>query len=333
MKSPITGKEMPLKTEMKTMSFRKEGFEIVYQYYYCDASGNQFTTTELDELNTLQVYHLYRQKHGLPFPEDIKRIREKYGLSQRKMSQVLGLGINTYGAYEKGEVPSDSIGNLIQLADDPKSFERIVRQSPVLEKEAKGKLLEKVKKVVKEEQKRKFESKFEEYVFMGEEPEEYSGFRRASMPKMVEMVTYFAHELQPWKTQLNKLLFYADFEAYRKTGYSMSGNRYRAIAYGPVPCKYQTLFEHMVDNGIVEIKYHEFADGEGEQFIPSPQKSFDAELFSEEELTILSRIAEKFKDTRTQDLIEISHNEKVWQKNKDKNQLINYKYAFYLKGV
>jgi len=333
MKSPITGKNMPLKAEKKTMSFRKEDFEIVYRYYYCAASDSQFTTTELDELNTIQVYHLYRQNHGLPFPEDIKRIREKYGLSQRKMSQVLGLGINTYGAYEKGEVPSDSIGNLIQLADDPKTFERLVIQSPVLEKKSKEKLLQKVKKVVKAEKERKFESKFQEYLFLEEEPEEYSGFRRPSMPRLMEMVTYFAHELQPWKTQLNKLLFYADFETYRKTGYSMSGTRYRAIPYGPVPYKYQSLFEYMIDKDVVNINYQEFSNGEGEKFIPSPKKSFDAELFSEEELTILSRVAETFKDTRTQDLIDISHRERGWQKNKDKNQLINYKYAFYLKGV
>lgn len=315
------------------MSFRKEEFDIIYHFHYCEESENKFTTTALDELNTLQVYNLYREKYNLPFPEDLRRIREKYDLSQRRMSKVLGLGINSYGAYEKGEVPSASIGNLILLADDPKSFKRIVHQSSDLDKEAKDKLRRKIDRWIIYEKEKRFESEFEYYLFDGEVPEEYSGFKRSSLTKMIEMVAFFAKELQPWKTKLNKLLFYADFELYRQTGYSMSGSRYRAIPYGPAPYKYQSLFEYMVDNDIVNINYQEFSNGEGEQFLPSQNKAFNPEFFSEVELNVLSQVVNKFKDTTTKEIIDISHNELGWKKNKDQAHLISYKYAFYLKGA
>lgn len=71
MKSPITGKEMKLTRERRSMDFRKEAFEIVFHYYKCEDSGEQFTTTALDEVNTNQVYNQYRDKFNILFPDEI----------------------------------------------------------------------------------------------------------------------------------------------------------------------------------------------------------------------------------------------------------------------
>ena len=57
MKSPITGKEMTLVTEKRTLDFRKETFEVVFHYYKCEDSGEQFTTTIMDEVNLNQLYN------------------------------------------------------------------------------------------------------------------------------------------------------------------------------------------------------------------------------------------------------------------------------------
>ena len=62
MKSPITGKEMKLLKEHRLMHFRKETFEIVFHYYKCEDTGEQFTTTSLDEVNINQVYDQYRNR-------------------------------------------------------------------------------------------------------------------------------------------------------------------------------------------------------------------------------------------------------------------------------
>ena len=64
MRSPITGKEMVLVTENRTMTFRKEAFEIVFHSYKCVDSGESFTTTELDNINLDQLYDQYRAKHN-----------------------------------------------------------------------------------------------------------------------------------------------------------------------------------------------------------------------------------------------------------------------------
>lgn len=65
MKSPITGKEMILMTEKRVLKFKNESFEILFHYYRCEDSKEQFTDNRLDELNISQVYHKYGKKDSL----------------------------------------------------------------------------------------------------------------------------------------------------------------------------------------------------------------------------------------------------------------------------
>ena len=137
MKSPITGKEMILTKEKRSLNFRKVNFDIVFHYYKCEDSGEQFTTTELDDLNMNQVYNQYRDLFKIPFPDEILRIREKYNLAAAKMSEILGFGTNSYRQYEAGEMPSVSNARLIQMIDDPKKFIDMVNLCDSLDEKTK----------------------------------------------------------------------------------------------------------------------------------------------------------------------------------------------------
>jgi uncharacterized phage-associated protein len=85
----------------------------------------------------------------------------------------------------------------------------------------------------------------------------------------------------------------------------------------------------LANNDDVDIYYTTFSDGgTGEQFKPNSKREFNSELFTENELQILENIAERFKNTSTNEIIEISHKEKAWQENKDEKKIIDYKYSF-----
>ena len=72
----------------------------------------------------------------------------------------------------------------------------------------------------------------------------------------------------------------------------------------------------------------------GEQFKPTPQRPFNTELFSKEELIVLNDTVKVFAKTSAQDIIEISHKEKAWKENYSRGkQLISYKYGFDLKAI
>lgn len=329
MKSPITGKDMVLQKESRSLEFRKESFPVIYHYYFCEESNEQFTTTDIDELNMIQLYNQYREKFHLPFPDEIKSIRKKYGLPANKMSEILGFGINSYRNYENGEVPNQANARLIQIAKDPNKFKDLVKLSDVLNDKRRDKLISKINELIEIQNASLFSFEFQDYLLGDHISDEFSGYRKPSLEKLTEIVVYFSEKLNPWKTKLNKLLFYADFLHYKKTCFSMSGARYRAINMGPVPNNFNSIFEYMVNNDDIYVKITEFLNGEGEQFKPSKNRQFNHELFTELELEVLDELTIKFKDASTTEMIDISHQEKGWKENEKEHKMISYKnYAF-----
>lgn len=128
----------------------------------------------------------------------------------------------------------------------------------------------------------KFEKQLENYFFGACLPNNLTGFKTPDFRKFSEMIVFFAEKLEPWKTKLNKLLFYADFIMHRQSGFSMSGVQYRAIPMGPVPNNLNSIIEYLANKGELYIYYNNFADGgTGEQFKPNTSKTFDKELFTE----------------------------------------------------
>lgn len=331
MKSPITDKEMILRYENETFDFRKEQFDILYHFYACEDSGERFETEELAQLNLNQVYNQYRKKHKLPFPDEIKELRETYDLSASKMSEVLGFGINVYRNYEQGEIPSSSNARLIQLAKDPREFKKLVDLSDSLNLKDRQRINHRINTLILEEE--QLQNFSVENFLMGQTtPDETTGYRIPNLEKFTEMVVFFAIQTQPWKTKMNKLLFYADFLHFKKNGVSISGAQYRAIDMGPVPNNYQSLFEYIASNDHIDIYHTLFGDGGvGEQFKPNLDRVFDSDPFSDGELETLEIVAQKFEKAGTQEIIDMSHEEKAWKDNfSNGKHLINYIYAFEL---
>lgn len=329
MNSPITGNPMKVCYELRDVPFRNEELQIVFGFYKCEESELQFTDTRLDTINTVQLHNRYREKHNLPFPEQIKKIRTQYGLSAIKMSETLGFGVNSYRKYESGEVPSLSNGKLINLAADPRKFQSLIELSDSLSEEDKKELCEITKDLIEENEKEKFQISFAKYL-LENKADSYSGYRIPSLDRFTEMVVYFTAALGPWMTKMNKLMFYADFLNYKKTGYSLSGAHYRAIVMGPVPNNYSSLYEYVANQDEIDLITHPFNNGVGYEFRSRNDRAFDPELFNEDELAVLENVATFFKDTSTPDIIEFSHKEKAWQQNESQRALIKYDYAFEL---
>ncbi|OFY96825.1 MAG: DNA-binding protein [Bacteroidetes bacterium RIFCSPLOWO2_12_FULL_31_6] len=334
MKSPITGAAMTLTKERRSMDFRKETFEIVFHYYKCEDSGEQFTTTALDEVNMNQVFNQYRDKFNIPFPDEIIRIRTKYGLSASKMSEILGFGVNSYRQYEAGEMPSTANAKLIQMIDDPKKFIDMVELCGTLDENLKAKYIQKAQLLVEDRKRNIFNLNFKEYLLGNHLADIYSGYRNPNLEKFTEMVVYFSEQVEPYKTKMNKLLFYADFLIFKQSCFSISGVRYKAIDKGPVPNNFQSIFEYLANNKEIDIYTTEFSQGySGEQFKARKDRPFNADLFSETELEVLNKVSTVFKTTRTSDIIELSHLEEAWKKNEKNKSEISYEYAFELTQI
>jgi putative zinc finger/helix-turn-helix YgiT family protein len=329
MKSPCTGKEMILCKEERPFSFRKEEFKVVYHYFKCTDSEESYTTTELDDLNLNQLYNQYRLKYKLPFPDEIIQLRKIYELSASKMSEVLGFGPNSYRNYENGEVPNLSNSRLIQLVKDAREFKKLLLLSNAFEGKSLEKISDRLELIIKQQKEHRFDTLLKEYLIGSPVADNFTGFRIPDLAKFTELIVFFAEKLNPFKTKLNKLLFYADFVMYDRSGFSMSGMRYRAMPLGPVPDKFDSIFDHLAINDEFDIISKIFDDGGiGEKFKPNPKHKFNPDLFSADELSVLEEVVKKFRNTSTNEIINISHKEKGWIENKVSKGIIDYKYGF-----
>ncbi|GAB2590556.1 type II toxin-antitoxin system antitoxin SocA domain-containing protein [Spirosoma areae] len=331
MNSPITDKPMVLKVKTKTLPFRKELFTVEYQYYLCEDSGEEFITPEIGDANLSQVYNSYRIKHQIPFPDEIKKIRNLYGLSAVKMSEILGFGVNMYRNYEAGEMPNDSNARFIKTASNPESFRDIVSYSSALSGKDLERLNERIAEII-EDREASIISK-DEYIMDGKVASEYTGYKVPDLNKALNVVVYFAETLKPWQTALNKLLFYADFGHCKATGQSITGLSYRAITYGVVPRSYDKLFAEAADQNLVKVNYYMFENSANVSQQYTSISEFNSEIFSESELGTLKKISEKFSNYSASDIVKANHEEKAWLDNVMNRDLVSYKESFHLQHI
>ncbi|MCE5173992.1 MAG: type II toxin-antitoxin system antitoxin SocA domain-containing protein [Bacteroidales bacterium] len=334
MKSPFTGTEAEITREWVSMTFRKESFRVLFHAYRCPDTGNSFEDEAFTQLNYNQLVNQYRAKYALPFPNEIVKIRIQYGLSAARLSEILGFGTNVWRLYENGEVPNLSNGKLIQLAADPGEFKKLVARCGTIDEKHRSKIYDRIEILFDEKRQERANRDVENYLLGSEWPNEQTGYTRPDLSKLTEMVVFFAEKMQPWKTKLNKLLFYSDFAMFKQSGFSISGTSYRAIPMGPVPEKYHSLFEYICAKEQITVQSTAFPDGGiGEQFLSYPNRTFNSSIFTAAELDVLHLIADRFEKTTTQEIIDLSHRETAWTANEKDHKLIDYKYAFELNGV
>ena len=327
MLSPFTGGNATLRNEISELTYRKEKFQYIHQFYECDETKERFTTTELDEVNTGQVYNQYRAKYGIPFPDEIKRIRQRYGLSASKMSQILGFGDNQYRLYENGDMPSEANGKILMSIQNPKIFESFVLNAKnQFGNDEYTKILKKARDVRINDD----DVFVKQYIFNGARRDIFNGYACQSVSKLKNIILFFIEKYDGvFFTMMNKLLFYTDFYCYRMTCKGMSGLVYRAIKRGPVPVRWDRIYSFYDD---IQQEIVHFDSGiEGTKLTSS--LSPDITEFSEEELKVLETIYQRFKSENSSKISDISHNEDAWQRYVDSDQFISFDMSFTLKAI
>ncbi len=316
-----------LHQEPMTVTYRNESFTYMYLSYEDTNTGERFTTTKLDEVNVAQVYNQYRVKYGIPFPDEIKSIREKYGLSAAAMSDILGLGPNQYRLYEGGDMPSETNGKLLASIRNTNTFmmyiENVQNQYTSTEFERlKIKIEKAIAKYPTEANGRQ--------VFQGYLRGTNNGFAVQSVTRLHNLLLYIIEHCQhAYQTKVNKLLFYIDFLAYKHTGYAISGLTYNAIQYGPVPSRWDRVYSAFDD---ILPQEENFANG-GSGISLIATTSADMSSFSEDEIHIIDTVLHQLCNKTSSQLTAMSHEEDAWKKYVDTNEPINFQEAFSLKAV
>lgn len=113
------GREMTLTDSVFTEVFRGETFEVVgVSHYECACGEVELTSEAMDEASS-RVDCMFRKKHGLLKPDEIKDIRKDLGLTQVEMQSVLGTGKSSVSRWETGRlVQSKTEDNLLRAMRD-----------------------------------------------------------------------------------------------------------------------------------------------------------------------------------------------------------------------
>lgn len=301
-----------------------ERIEVDARILVCAYCGEELFCEELDNATLVNAYNEYRRRHKLLFPEEIKNIREQYGLSQRSFSKLLNWGDKTIFRYENGSVQDKAHNSLLLFLRKPENMRTYLIENEVtLDEKQKMKLwntLEKLEQDIEYREETKFFDKFFSKI-----PCEENGFKGFDYEKLCAMVLFFANRsAELLKTKLMKLLNYSDIVFYKENGISISGLKYAHLPYGPVPENFDILFGKMAADHIAHIEVVYDNGYEKHQVIP--ECDVPENILSPEEEEVLERIFLKFKDFGSVDISNYSHKEKGYRSTKP-GEIISYSYA------
>jgi putative zinc finger/helix-turn-helix YgiT family protein len=307
-----------------TYTFKGETFEIIEHYLQCRKCNDDIFDEILDSATMKTLTNLYQERVGLTLDE-IKSIRDQYGLSMDLFSRILGWSKSTIARYETGKyIPDSSHMHILKrLKENPETLDEYytLNKHKFNEKEQ-LKIAEKLISSDKNNvEKGLVEALHINYKIHDKTIE--SGYSIFNLNKLINMILYFTQNGVP-KTKLMKLLFYTDFVNYKRNLLSMSGIPYVRLPYGPVPKDHDLLLSTIAKNDLIEIEYDFYNEY---TFINIKSKQeFDDTLFDEDEVEIMKLVKDHFKNFGSVAISDFSHEEEGW-KNTEDREIISYDYA------
>ena len=320
--------DVRLGMEKEVYNVRGEPIEIEAEIAICQKCGASIFDEERDSRNLEIAYSRYREKHNLLSPDEIRRTREKYGLSQRSLSRLLGWGEITVHRYESGAIQDKAHDNTLRLIEDPQNMQKLFEANRTELQPYTAKRLEKaIATFLQEDNEQTFRASFERMV-SHPYSDLTSGFKEYDLEKLKNMILYLAERLNGvFVTKLNKLVWYCDFLHFKETSVSITGTQYLHLQYGPVPKYYDHIIGFMQDEGLLdkkEITFDAEEDISGEKLtaLVEPDKS----MFSEKEFHVMNFVIDKFRNYTATRIADESHQETAYRKSEDRH-IISYEYA------
>lgn len=120
--------ELQSVAEIEFFEYRGQTLKVAgYTYSICRTCSKEVVTPEQMKINQRLVADAKRSVDGFLTSNEIRRLRERLGLSQVDAGKVFGGGPNAFYKYESGEVTQSlALDRLMMLArDDDKTYQRL----------------------------------------------------------------------------------------------------------------------------------------------------------------------------------------------------------------
>lgn len=238
----------------------------------------------------------------------IMELRKAKGLSQEDLAKNIGISRSSLVQIELGNRYVDvlelyKLSLLLEFSLDEflsKDFGKSKKEELVNEKKGKEKREERI--VVPEMSVSKFKN-----ILL------YILEKCAGKPNVGETVLY-------------KLLYFSDFNYYEMYEEHLSGSRYKKLPYGPVPKRFETIVNSMIEKAELKKIRTEYFDKIQTRYIPLIKPDLTKLRASEKE--VIDRVIEQMGDWSAAAISNYSHNDMPWKASKEGEE-ISYELAFY----
>ncbi len=134
--------------------------------------------------------------------------------------------------------------------------------------------------------------------------------------KFKELIVYVAERCADdpsfGAVKLNKILYYADFDAYRLLGEPITGARYLKYGAGPGPCRLVDVRDELVEGGRLRIEKRNYFNRQQKRLVPVEGMRANREVFSPEEREIVDSVIDFFWSMSERAASDYSHREPGW---------------------
>ena len=332
---PYCKKEVEYKIEKRELKeFRGIEVNTFENVAICNECNQDLYVNEIENENNERIYQIYREKANIINAEDIIKLREKYDISQRELTSILGFGKMTINRYERGGLPTKSQSDYIKLLieNDDKFIEKVkeaYEKNNINEKTYNKIISEEVEKDIS---KKEVQDNIRRYLksVLNRKPDIYNGYKSLDLEKVENIISYIASKVRNLTiTSLNKYLWYIDMLSFNERTVAITGLTYQNQRFGPT-----IVYKKYDELSLLDDKYTrediETENGNTTKIVSNNNFNFDKITSSEKE--IIDTIIRLLKNKNVTDISEMSHREDGWKKTKRFEQ-ISFEYAMNLKLI
>lgn len=115
---------------IRNVQVNVKGSLIEYdEYYLVDDNGEEVFDRNIEIENDQRLYDIYKKQNNLLTNFEIKKIRQKYGLTQKEYALVIGVGEVTVHRFEKGAIQTEAVDSIMKLSNDPDNMSFLLLQN------------------------------------------------------------------------------------------------------------------------------------------------------------------------------------------------------------
>lgn len=116
-----------IKTRKRKAKVKGVMLEIIEEYMIDSNTGNEINNHKLDMENDKKLVDAYKEEKELLTSNDIKEIRNMYGMTQKEYAFALGMGEISIHRLEKTFIQSDETDSLMRLSVDPSIMLKLLK--------------------------------------------------------------------------------------------------------------------------------------------------------------------------------------------------------------